>query len=276
MDVRIASPDYFRVLGIALVRGRTFTATDRDTANEPVVINQTAARRYWGGANPIGARLSFNDGKSWSPVVGIVGDVTQYGPAQQETPALYAPFAISTFSDMRVLVRTRGDPAFVSSELRAIVHDLDPAQPVTEVQTLEHLRGNSVATPRITLALIGAFALVALIITAAGLAGVIAFTVSRRTREIGIRVALGAQPAGVRAMVLGQGMRLVAAGLVIGAVGALGLTRLLSGFLFHVRATDPLTFLAMAALFCVIAALACLVPARRATRVDPMIALRDA
>ena len=275
MDVRIASPDYFRVLGISLVRGRTFTATDRDTLNEPVVINQTAARRYWGGANPIGARLSFDDGKNWATVVGIVGDVTQYGPAQQETPALYAPFAVSTFSDMRILVRARGDPAFVSSELRAIVHDLDPAQPVTEVQTLEQLRGNAVATPRITLVLIGAFAIVALVITAAGLAGVIAFTVSRRTREIGIRIALGAQPAGVRAMVLGQGMRLVAAGLGIGAVAALALTRLLSGFLFHVRATDPATFLAMAALFCVIAALACLVPARRATRVDPMIALRD-
>ncbi|HXE60376.1 MAG TPA: ABC transporter permease [Gemmatimonadaceae bacterium] len=276
MDVRIASPDYFRTLGIALVSGRTFTAMDRDTANEPVVVNQTAARRYWGGANPIGARLTFDDGKYWATVVGIVGDVTQYGPAQQETPALYAPFAISTFSDMRVLVRTRGDPAFVSSELRAIVHDLDPTQPVTEVQTLEQLRGNAVATPRITLVLIGAFAIVALVITAAGLAGVIAFTVSRRTREIGIRVALGAQPSGVRAMVLGQGMRLVAVGLVIGAGAALALTRLMSGFLFHVRATDPATFFGMAALFCGIAALACLIPARRATRVDPMIALRDA
>lgn len=276
MDVRIASPDYFRTLGIALVSGRTFTAMDRDTANEPIVVNQSAARRYWGGANPIGARLTFDDGKSWVTVVGIVGDVSQYGPAQQETPALYAPFTTSTFSDMRVLVRTRGDPAFASSELRAIVHDLDPAQPVTEVQTLEQLRGNAVATPRITLVLIGAFAIVALVITAAGLAGVIAFTVSRRTREIGIRVALGAQPSGVRAMVLGQGMRLVAAGLVIGAVAALALTRLMSGFLFHVRATDPATFLGMAALFCGIAALACLIPARRATRVDPMIALRDA
>ncbi|MGH7647104.1 MAG: ABC transporter permease, partial [Gemmatimonadaceae bacterium] len=276
MDVRIASPEYFRVLGVALVSGRLFTAADRDTSNIPVVINQTAAHRYWGGANPIGARLTFDDGKSWATVAGVVGDISQYGPAQPETPALYAPFALSTYSDMRVLVRTRGDPAFVSRELRAIVHDLDPAQPVTEVQTVAQLRGNAVATPRLTMLLIGAFALVALVITAAGLAGVIAFTVSRRTREIGIRVALGATPSSVRAMVLKQGMRFVLAGLVTGAVAALALTRLLSRFLFQVQATDPVTFLAVAALFCGIAALACLVPARRATRVDPMIALRDA
>jgi len=276
MDVRVASPDYFRVLGIPLVTGRTFTAMDRDTLNEPVVINQTAARRYWAGANPIGARLTFDDGKSWATVAGVVGDVSQYGPAQPETPAVYAPFTISTYSDMRVLVRTRGDPAFAARELRAIVHDLDPAQPVTEVQTVAALRGEAVATPRITMLLIAAFAVVALVITAAGLAGVIAFTVSRRTREIGIRIALGAQPAGVRGMVLRQGLRLVAVGLVVGAAAALALTRLLSRFLFHVNATDPVTFLGVAALFCGIAALACLAPARRATRVDPMTALRDA
>ncbi len=276
MDVRIASTDYFRVLGIALVTGRAFTAMDRDTANEPVVINQTAARRYWGAANPVGARLTFDDGKSWVTVVGMVADVTQYGPAQPEMPALYAPFTLSTTSDMRVLVRTRGDPALAARDVRATVHDLDPAQPVTEVQTVAKMRGDAVATPRITMLLVGAFALVALVITAAGLAGVIAFTVSRRTREIGIRIALGAQPGGVRGMVVRQGLRLVAIGLLVGAAAALVLTRLLSRFLFEVNASDPITFLGVAALFCGIAALACLVPARRATRVDPMIALRDA
>jgi len=276
MDVRIGSTDYFRVLGIALVSGRSFTAADRDTANEPVVINQTAARRYWGSANPIGARLTFDDGKNWVTVVGTVGDVSQYGPAQPEMPALYAPFNLSTTSDMRLLVRTRGDPAFVSRDLHAIVHDLDPSQPVTEVQTLAKLRGDAVATPRITMLLVGAFAMVALVITAAGLAGVIAFMVSRRTREIGIRMALGAQAGGVRSMVVREGLRLVTIGLVIGAAAALVLTRLLSRFLFQVNATDPITFVGVAALFCGIAALACLVPARRATRVDPMIALRDA
>ena len=275
MDVRIGSTDYFRVLGIALVSGRTFTAMDRDTANEPVVINQTAARRYWGAANPIGARLTFDDGKNWVTVVGVVGDVSQYGPAQPEMPALYAPFNLSTTSDMRVLVRTRGDPSLMSRDLHAIVHDMDPAQPVTEVQTLAKMRGDAVATPRITMLLVGAFALVALMITAAGLAGVIAFTVSRRTREIGIRIALGAQPGGVRGMVVAQGLRLVGVGLLIGAAAALGLTRLLSRFLFEVNATDPITFVGVAALFCGIAAMACLAPARRATRVDPMIALRD-
>lgn len=273
-DIRVVSPDYFRVLGVPLVRGRVFLETDRDTAAPVVLVNQTLARRYWGNRDPVGDRISADSGKRWIPIVGVVGDVKQYGLDSAVAGEMYVPFDISAFRDMRVLLRTRADPLALERRLRAAVAAIDPAQPVTEVTSLAQVRRDVLASPRLTVVLLGAFAALALLVTCAGIAGVVAFTIGQRTQEIGIRMALGARRGEVLAMVLRQGLGLVAVGLALGVAGALALGRLVAGLLFGVTATDPLTYAAVALVLASVAALACLGPARRATGVDPVVALR--
>jgi putative ABC transport system permease protein len=265
---------YFRALGIPLVRGRAFDASDGPNAPLVAVVSQRAASTFWPDGDPIGKRLIGNGANTYT-VVGVVGDVRQYGLDQEPTDQFYVPFAQTPFRESTFLIRTTGDPALLGRRLQELVRTIDPQQPVANIRTLHDLRGDSLAPTRLTMTLLAIFAALALIITATGLAGVIAYTVSQRTREIGIRMALGAEQRGVLGMILRQGLTLVVIGLVLGVGGALGLSRMMDGLLFGVGATDPLTFVAVAVVLLSVAAVACLIPARRATAIDPLLALRS-
>jgi predicted permease len=273
-DYRSASVGYFSALGIPVVRGRTFSDADGADAPQVVVINQAAAEKFWPNEDPIGRRVRTQADRPWVTVVGIVGNVRQHGLDEAPTEEIYAAFAQSPQRTATVAIRTRGEPGAIARRLQEAVRTIDPQQPVVNIRTLEALRGEALASPRLTMTLLGVFAALALVITATGLAGVIAFTVSQRTREIGIRMALGAAQGSVLAMILRQGLTLVIIGLVIGLAGALALTRLMSDLLFGVAPTDPLTFVAVSLTLLAVAAVACLVPARRATTIDPLLALR--
>jgi predicted permease len=269
---RVASTDYFRVLGIPLQRGRTFSEMDHAEAPQALVVSQAFAEQHFGRKDPVGHRLSFDNGQTWGTIVGVVGDIKQFGLDREVTPTVYSAFAQQT-SASHIMIRTASDPLAMERTLRDVIRSIDP-QPVDQVRTLEQVHSESVASPRLTAVLMGIFAAVALVITIAGIAGVMGLSVGQRTHEIGIRMALGASPGQVQRMVLGHGMAMVIGGLVVGAGAAFWLTGLLQKLLFAVAPTDPLTFVAVAALLAATAALACYVPARRAASTDPMIALR--
>ncbi|HKD11948.1 MAG TPA: ABC transporter permease [Thermoanaerobaculia bacterium] len=273
-DFQQVSPDYFRTIRAPLAAGRGILASDRPETPKIAVINQTMARHLWPSESPIERRITFDEGKSWITIVGIVGDIRQNG--LDRVPGDQAYVALDQYPSLAgsILVRSALSPQAVIGLVRSAVRTIDPDQPVDQFRTLDELRANALASPRLTSILLAAFAALALLITSAGIAGVIAFSVTERTQEFGIRLALGAHPRQVRAMVLRQGMTMVAIGLALGFLGAHLLARLMSGLLFEVRATDPPTFLAMSAILAAVAAAACLGPARQATAVDPMTALR--
>jgi putative ABC transport system permease protein len=273
-DVRVASDRYFETIGIPTVSGRVFQATDTAETLPVVVINKSMAR-YWDGVDPVGTRLSLNRGETWLTIVGVVADVRQFGLAQETVAQIYVPLTQSpnNFAG-QILVRTASDPNAFASALRAAVYAVDPNQPVENVQTLNDLRSEALAAPRLTATLLGVFAGLALLVTLAGIGGVIATSVTQRTREFGVRMALGASRWVVMAMVLRQGLTLVAIGLVIGMVAAAAAGRVLSTYLYQTAPRDPMIMAAVAFAFLAAAALACLAPARRATTVDPLIALR--
>jgi predicted permease len=274
VNVGTASPDYFRALGVPLVRGRFFTSLDRLGGEPVVLINRSMARRFWNDDDPVGERLSFNNGQSWSRIVGVVGDVKQ-DLTLEVLDEVYVPhFAINTIQS-RVLVRSSMDAARLERLVRDAVKELDPAQPVTDVRTLAQYRSLSLTPSRVTATLMGMFAALALIITAIGIAGVIAYSVSQRTQEIGIRMALGANNGRVLLMVMRQALVLAGIGLALGLGGALLLTSLMSSLLFGVEARDPITFVGVSLVLLGVAAVACFVPARRATTIDPLVALRS-
>ena len=272
-DVRVASDRYFETIGIPLVSGRVFNRFDTQESLPVAVINSAMAR-YWQGQNPLGTRISTNR-KTWFTVVGIVGDVRQFGLAVPTVAQIYIPLSQSPFNFAgQVLLRTAGDPARLEGTLRRTVHDVDPNQPVESVRTLDDLRAEALAAPRLTATLLAIFAGLALVMTLAGIGGVIATSVTARTREFGVRMALGAGRETVLAMVVRQGVTLVAIGLAIGLAGALALSRVLSAYLYQTTPHDPLVLILVAASFLTAGAIACLGPARRATMVDPLIALR--
>jgi putative ABC transport system permease protein len=280
-DFRTASTDYFETIRLPLVRGRTFAETDNEKALPVAVINQSTARHRWGDEDPIGRRVSFDrdqhgtvDGQTWITIVGIVSDVKQYGLDREPTDEIYIPLAQSGFAN-NLLVRTAADPMSVASLMRKAIYAADADTAIDRVQTLEHVRSDAVASPRLTAILLAMFAALALVITAAGIAGVMSLSVSQRRHELGVRLALGATPAKVLRMVMGQGMSFVLLGLSIGIAGALLLGRLMSALLFSVQPSDPITFVAVSAVLVLVAAAACFVPARRVTSIDPMIALRS-
>ncbi len=274
IDFRIASPGYFRTLGIPLVRGRTFDAQD-DAQGVPVaVVTRSLAQNYWGDDDPISRRVSVDGGTTWLTIVGVVGDVREYGPAVAATDELYVPLAQGGFSQ-RLLIRTAADPMAMAREVKELVWAVDPDQPVSNLETMPAKTAAATASPRLTTLLLGLFAALALAITAAGLSGVVAFVVSQRTQEIGIRMALGAHRGSVLLMVLLQGLRLVVVGLVVGIAASLVVGRLMSDLLFEVRPSDPLTLIGVSVVLIAAAAVACLIPARRAIRVQPTIALRS-
>jgi putative ABC transport system permease protein len=273
-DNRVASPDYFQTIQMPLVAGRYFTEADNNEAVKVAIINQAMARHRWGGDDPIGKRVSFDRGQTWVTIIGIVGDVKQYGLDRETTDELYTPLAQNTFAG-NLLVRTAADPMSMAQIMRETVYSIDPETAVDNVQTLEKVRSESLASPRLTAMLLGLFAALALLITVAGISGVMALSVSQRTHEIGIRMALGASQTRVLTMVMRQGMTLIVVGLGIGVGSALLLTRVMSALLFAVEPDDPITFIAVSFVLIAVAAVACFVPARRVTTIDPMLALRS-
>jgi putative ABC transport system permease protein len=238
------------------------------------VINRSMAR-YWEGSDPVGSRVSTDRGQNWYTIIGVVGDVKQFGLAQETVAQVYLPLTQTPqgFAG-QILVRTSGDPNGFARLLRDTVYAVDPNQPVEEVQTLDDLRSEALAAPRLTATLLMIFAGLALLVTLAGIGGVIATSVTQRTREFGVRMALGASRDSVLTMVLRQGLSLVVIGLLFGIAGALAGGRVLSSYLYQTAPRDPLIFAAVATVFIVAGVLACLIPARRATTVDPLIALR--
>jgi putative ABC transport system permease protein len=279
-SVLFTSPGYFRTLDVPLVQGRDFTERDNTSAPLAVIINETMARKYFGNQNPIGKRLkgggTERTANPWMEIVGVVGDVKYEGLETSTAPAYYIPFLQNPIRGMNLVVNASLAPAAVTAAVRAEVRNIDPEIPVARVNTMEKLIDESIAQPRFRTFLIGIFSVVAMLLAAIGIYGVVAYSVSQRTQEIGIRMALGARPSDVLRLVVRQGMTLTLAGVALGVLGALALTRLTANLLFGVGATDPLTFAVISCLLIFVALLACYIPARRAARLDPMQALGHA
>jgi predicted permease len=270
--------DFFGALGVPLLRGRDFTGADAAGSPPVVIINRTMATTLFPGEDPIGKRLmlgDFNPESPWITIVGIAGDVIYSGLDRGPEPTMYTPYDQSLWwPTMYLVVRTSVDPAGLARAVRRQVADLDPLLPVARVNTMDDLLGQSVAGPRFRTTLLGIFAAVALLLAGVGIYGILSYTVGQRTREIGIRMALGAGRRNVLALVLGQGMALAGIGVAAGLIAALALSRVLAGLLFGVSPTDPATFGVVSLVMIGAALLACYLPARRATLVDPMMALR--
>jgi putative ABC transport system permease protein len=274
IDWRIASPGYFRLLGIPLLAGRDFSEHDGPAATDVIVVSRAAARKFWGDENPIGKMLHRPTQTTSYTVIGVVGEVRNTA-LNQEFPCLYFSAARRLGQLMDVVVRTQGRPEALLPAARSRLHDLDPELPLANVRTLEEYVSNNAAQPRLNAALLEVFAGVALLIAAIGVYGVLAYSVNQRTREIGLRMALGAQPSGVLWWIAGRGMLVSFAGIGAGLVGAYALNRVLASLLFGIQPHDSLTFVAVAVVLAAVALAACLVPARRASRVDPIVALRE-
>jgi predicted permease len=276
VDWRVVTPDYFRAMGIPLIKGRVFTEADDENAPGMAIINETLARRYWPGEDPVGKRISsgFEQSK-WVVIVGVVGDVKHHGLDSQTRLEMYRPYDQSPFpSTMTLMVRANSDPQLLTAAIRQEVWAVDGDVPIAEVQLMSQVVYKSLAGRRSTMILLVALAAAALILGAVGIYGVISYSVTQRTHEIGIRMALGAGSRSVLRLVIGQGLKLTLIGVAIGVAGATVATRLMEGLLFGVSATDALTFAVVSALMIGVALTACAVPARRATKVDPMVALR--
>ncbi|HKD17568.1 MAG TPA: ABC transporter permease [Thermoanaerobaculia bacterium] len=270
------TPSYFRVLRIPLLKGRLIGDGDVEGSPRVCVISSAFAKRFFPGEDPIGRRLDFGFRESVSrEIVGVVGDVRRDGLGAESRPEMYVPFAQDPWWAAYAVVRTFGDPAQLAETLRREVRALDPALPVEDVQPMTQMVSDSVAQPRFRTTLLGLFGLVALLLAVIGIYGVISYSVGRRTREVGIRMALGAGRRDVLKLVIGEGLVLTAAGLAIGALGAVVLTRYLATLLFEVGRLDPTTYVTVAATLLLAGVLACWVPARRASRVDPLTALRS-
>ena len=267
------SPDYFRALNVPLREGRFFSLDDRRGTGDVVIVSESLARREFGGS-AVGGRLSFDRGETWRTVVGVVGDIRQAALSEAPRPTLYLPFAQFPSFSFSLILRASLPPEALVASVREAARSLAPDTAVGAPRTLDQIRHESIASPRLTALLLSLFAGLALVIAAAGLSGVLAYAVSQRTREIGVRVALGAAPRDVLRLVMRQGMAPLLAGLALGVVAALGLSRLVSRLLFGIEPTDPLCFGGSLAVLLAVGVLACLLPARRAVAVEPMQALR--
>lgn len=274
-DFRVVSADYFRVLGVPLLSGRPFSERDSSTSPAVGIVNDLMARHYWPKQDPIGHHISIDEGKNWTTVVGVVSNVHQYGLDKDSVYEMYFPIEQTSLMSAHLLVSTRGEPTQLTNQIVRAIHDVDPQQPVTGIKTLAQMRESLLGTPRVTAMLLGLFAAVALFITIVGVSGTLALSVARRTKEIGIRMALGATRETILRNILYRGMAPVLAGMALGIVAAFFCTRVLAGMLFAVKATDISTYAAIAFILAVVALVACCIPARRATRIDPMKALRS-
>jgi len=283
VGMRVASPDYFKVMNIPLRRGRVFDAHDTDTSPEVVIINEEAARRYWPDRDPIGqqlhlgARLTSPQTRSgMKTIVGIVGDVKADKLDAADAPMFYRPVSQQSGLAFSILARTRVEmaPAQLGQDITRAVQSVDPNLPVFNVRTIDDILAKAEVQRRFAMLLLALFAGIALLLAAIGVYGVVSYAVGQRTREIGIRLALGARPAAILGLVLGQGVVLAVIGVAVGVMGSFFLTRLLRDLLFGVTTTDFVTFATAPVLLTIIALLATWWPARRASRVDPLVALR--
>jgi len=284
---RVCRPDYFRTMGLALVRGRDFIPQDGAVAPGVVIINERLASRHWPHDDPLGKRITFDDpigAPRWLTVVGIVENAKQNSWADEADIETYIPFQQSggffdqpsgQYASMTLVVRTRANPMALVGALPNVVRTVNSSVPVTSIASLEQIVANAVRQPRFNLIVIGLFAGVALALAAVGIYGVISYAVKQRTQEIGIRMTLGAQRSDVLRLVVGQGMKLALAGVALGLAGALALAQVLAKLLFQVKPTDPLTLVGVVVVLVGVAFLACYLPARRASRIDPMEALRS-
>jgi putative ABC transport system permease protein len=269
------SADYFRAMGIPIIQGRAFTEHDDANAPKVVILNQTMAHEFFPNENPIGRRMVMGQGpNALATVVGVVGDVRNRGLGAQAQAAFFVPFSQGPDSTMEVALLTVVEPTSMATVVRNAVAAIDAEQPVFDISTMDERLAASVAPRRFTLLLLASFALLAMLLAGVGIYGVVSYAVVQRTHEVGVRMALGAQRGDVLKLIVAQGMVLLLIGVGVGLIGAFLLTRFLAALLYGVRPTDSATFAAVSLLLAVVAIVACYIPARRATRVDPMLALR--
>jgi putative ABC transport system permease protein len=278
IDNYMVSPDYLRAMSIPLLKGRALIPQDNENAPLVVLASETMARKLWPGEDPIGKRVRFYNSdpaaeRPWRTVVGVVRDVKQYGLDTAAPMAMYETLAQFPTTAVTLVVRSATDPATIVAAIRHEILALDPDQAVFNIATMDQLLADSMSLRRFSMFLLGGFAALALILAAVGIYGVLAQSVSQRTHEIGIRMALGAQTRDVLKLIVRQGMSLTAIGIIVGLAGAFALTRLLTSLLFGVGATDPITFLWIPVLLAAVSFFACYLPARRAARLDPIKAL---
>ena len=275
-NVRVADGGYFRALGIPIIRGRNFTEAEDSEARGVVLVSETFARKYFPGEDPLGQRIRVAMAEDPPPleIIGVVGDVRYDSLTDEAEPTVYEPHPELTYPFMTLAIRTVGDTTSLTPAVRREISSMDPDQPISDVRTMEQVMADTVGRQRFNTLLLGIFAGLATLLAAVGIFGVMNYSVTLRTREIGLRMALGAQPGRVLMLVLRQGLLLTLIGIAVGLAGALALTRVMSGLLFGVGATDPTTFAAIVILLGVVSLIACYIPARRATRVDPLTALK--
>jgi putative ABC transport system permease protein len=278
VPIVLISPEYFTALGVPLLQGRSFNATDKQDTPFVVIINQTLAERYFPDESPIGKRLKVGGAdrprNPWMEIVGVVGDLKYSGLDAKPEPTYYTPLAQDAWRAAYLVVRAPMNPTNLTPAIREQIWALDKDLPIANVATMDRLLAESVAQPRFRTLLLGIFAVLALVLASVGIYGVISYSVTQRTHEIGIRMALGAQARDVMTLVIRQGMVLALIGVTLGLAASFALTRLMESLLFDVSTTDDVTFGGVAALLVAVAILACWIPARRASKVDPMAALR--
>jgi predicted permease len=280
MQTRVVTPDVFRAMGIPTIRGRGFTANDDANAPQVVMLNEAAVRKFFPNRDPIGKRLTLGWGRgpgrprNGGEIVGIVGSVKQFGLDEEEQPEVYIPHAQTPVNGMSFVVHTAVDPASLSDAVRREVRAMDASLPITAVEPLAAVVARSISQPRFYMLVLGIFAAVALTLASIGIFGVVSYAVAQRTREMGIRIALGASRERVLRMVLGSAMRLAIFGVVVGLVAAVALSKTLASLLFDLSPTDPITYAAVGVGLTMVAFAASYLPAWRATRVDPVVALR--
>jgi putative ABC transport system permease protein len=281
-ELRTATPEYFRAAGIPLLRGRAFASTDQPGSGRVIIINESLAELFFAGEDPIGRRIAWTGDilrftpftGDWRTVVGVVANTQDGGLDAAPRPVAFVPFAQEFAVMGGLVIRTDGDAGALAATATRVVQRIAPHAPVENVLTVRQIKDQSVAPRRLNALLLGAFGLLAVLIAAVGIAGVLAFSVSARTMEIGIRMSLGAQRGQVQRMILADGGSLLLLGLAIGVAGAFLGARVIRGLLFGVTPHDPLTFVAVAALMALIGVVACWIPARRAARIDPVITMR--
>jgi putative ABC transport system permease protein len=276
VEIRVTTPGYFDAIGTSLRGGRLFTAQDDANASRVLLVNEEFARKFLPGQQAIGQRLELGgDEKQIHEIIGVVADVKNDDLDEQPDATAYLPYSQNSYLTMNLVIRSTQDPTQMVSTVRSEVNALNPALPVSNIKTISQMIYERVSPKRLMTYILAVFALCALLLASVGIYGVMSYAVSQRTQEIGIRMALGARTADVLKLVVSNGMKLTLVGVAIGLAGAFALTRFLENLLFHVTPTDKVTFAAVAVSLIVVALLASYVPARRATKVDPLVALRD-
>jgi putative ABC transport system permease protein len=277
-DLASVSPGYFETMGIRLLRGRYFTEQDKEDGAQVAIIDESMARRFWPDEDPIGKRLKIgpaDPNSPWLQIVGVVGHLKNYGVTEESRIQVFRPYSQVPFNQISIVVRTSGDPAALMSAVRGEVAGIDKDQPVYNVRTMEDLLATTLAPRRLVVFLLGAFALLALVLGAIGVYSVLAYSVTERKHEIGIRMALGAQQSSILKLVMRQGLSLVLIGMIVGLAGIFVFKQVIANLLFELTATDPLSYISSLVVLATVAILACYLPARKAMRVDPVIALRQ-